>query len=536
MPKKAQPKTRESLNAALEQMSRTGQHCEISALAGTGKTSSMIQGMVNAKGGTPKFKPSPQQELIWDELSIHKDSSIRMSAFNKDITLEAGAQIEEYGLHLKGVEAKGIHGLGMSVLGKRFPFRLEPDNFAMYAHMERILGLDLKANKDKYGVIASVTDDLVSLCKCCLVQPEPEVLDELVKQFDIEPPEQGMGEVYDLVPKVLKSSLSPMKIISWDDMIYLPLKLNIPIPRKELQIIDESQDLNRMQQALMLLAGERIMFVGDRRQAIYAFAGADSESMDRFGGFLADSPRGLRTLNLTVTRRCSKAVVEEAQKIVKEFEAHADNKDGAIKSAKYPMSEQWDKTYLPLVKPGDMVLCRVNAPLVSQCFRFIEKDIKAIILGRKIGSGLITLLNKAHTEDCDRLKLWLQEWYEKEVDLEERKKHPSELRMIALRDKFNCLNSFANRCETVEKMRTKINEIFTDNRKAPAVRCSSIHKSKGLEAEQVFLLQPKGASIPHPMARTKEAQLQEWNLKYIAITRAIEDFYYVKGGDEKKDD
>src|SRR6516162_930404 len=124
MPKKAQPKTRESLNAALEQMSRTGQHCEISALAGTGKTSSMIQGMVNAKGGTPKFKPSPQQELIWDELSIHKDSSIRMSAFNKDITLEAGAQIEEYGLHLKGVEAKGIHGLGMSVLGKRFPFRL----------------------------------------------------------------------------------------------------------------------------------------------------------------------------------------------------------------------------------------------------------------------------------------------------------------------------------------------------------------------------------------------------------------------------
>ena len=48
-----------------------------------------------------------------------------------------------------------------------------------------------------------------------------------------------------------------------------------------------------------------------------------------------------------------------------------------------------------------------------------------------------------------------------------------------------------------------------------------------LEAKRVFLLQPEGATIPHPMAKTARQREQEYNILYIAITRAIEEFVYV---------
>ncbi|KKK71001.1 hypothetical protein LCGC14_2918360, partial [marine sediment metagenome] len=54
-----------------------------------------------------------------------------------------------------------------------------------------------------------------------------------------------------------------------------------------------------------------------------------------------------------------------------------------------------------------------------------------------------------------------------------------------------------------------------------------VHKAKGLEAKRVFILQPKGAEMPHKMAKSKWQIEQEWNCLYIAITRAIEELIYV---------
>lgn len=75
---------------------------------------------------------------------------------------------------------------------------------------------------------------------------------------------------------------------------------------------------------------------------------------------------------------------------------------------------------------------------------------------------------------------------------------------------------------------SKITEMFTDDKNRPGVRLSSIHKAKGLEAERVFLLEPEGASVPHPMARSKQAKEQEYHLRYVAITRAINELVFVK--------
>jgi ATP-dependent exoDNAse (exonuclease V) beta subunit len=62
-------------------------------------------------------------------------------------------------------------------------------------------------------------------------------------------------------------------------MIYLPVALDLPMPKYDLLLIDEAQDLSKCQQALAKKAGRRLVFVGDPKQALYGFCGADSKSL-----------------------------------------------------------------------------------------------------------------------------------------------------------------------------------------------------------------------------------------------------------------
>jgi superfamily I DNA/RNA helicase len=77
-----------------------------------------------------------------------------------------------------------------------------------------------------------------------------------------------------------------------------------------------------------------------------------------------------------------------------------------------------------------------------------------------------------------------------------------------------------------------IDGLFDDSDVKKCIRLSSIHRSKGLEASKVFLYNP--GNIPHPMAKTEEAKIQEMNLKFVATTRAINELVYVTPKDAKK--
>jgi superfamily I DNA/RNA helicase len=79
----------------------------------------------------------------------------------------------------------------------------------------------------------------------------------------------------------------------------------------------------------------------------------------------------------------------------------------------------------------------------------------------------------------------------------------------------------------VDEVIQKIESIFTDDKTTPGIMLSSVHKSKGLEARRVFILLPEEAPMPHPMSKTSWGREQEMNLKYVAITRAIEELVWV---------
>lgn len=300
-------------------------------------------------------------------------------------------------------------------------------------------------------------------------------------------------------------------------------------------LVHNCQDLNRCQQALAKMAGRRLVLVGDPAQSIYGFAGADSESMSRMYNELKASAQGCDVLPLTVTRRCGKRIVEEARRYVPNFSAHESNPDGVVREVQYPLQKIAgmtidigdEKSYVSQAREGDFALCRTNAPLVNQCFRFLKRGMKATIQGRDIGQGLISLIKKLDAKGIPDFIEKLQAWLSRETNKEHAKKFPSEAKLQLLDDKHDCLLVFAENCDSVDAMVRKIEEIFTDDKQRPGVRFSSIHKAKGLEAKRVFYLTP--AAFPGWQGE-KQAweEEQEKNLRYVAITRAIEELIYVK--------
>lgn len=541
----------------------TSPHLIVEALAGTGKTTTLVEGLSILKndwtcrrcGGTgvssngmfcpscskgqrPKLVPSPQQALVWDEMqkSQGKVHTVGFCAFNKSIATELQQRVPE------GCEASTIHSMGNRAVKRAFP-NLTNDCVEQYRTsniLADLLGKDIRELRRFKPNLVSGVEDLVSKCKqnlvgyseryACVRLDGPDLdwestLQQLADHYTIEL--NGDREaVFDLVPKVLERCLDVNRDgkIDYDDMIWLPVALDLNVFRYDLLLVDEAQDLNRCQQALALKAGRRLILCGDKNQAIYGFAGADSESIPRMTQILSDSDRGCVVLPLTVTRRCGKAIVAKAQEIVPEFEAHESNPAGLVSLAKY----EGDKdTYHGQVTDGDMVICRVNAPLVSQCFRFLKAGRKANIQGRDIGTGLIKTIKKMKANSINELIEKLDAWYHAESMKENAKKNPSDAKLMGLKDRHDCLLTFCEDVLTIEDVIKKIQSIFTDQ-EGDGIRLSSGHKAKGLESHRVFILMPKGAECPHPMARLPHQKQQERNLLYVMYTRAIEELYIVR--------
>ena len=76
-----------------------------------------------------------------------------------------------------------------------------------------------------------------------------------------------------------------------------------------------------------------------------------------------------------------------------------------------------------------------------------------------------------------------------------------------------------------------LERLFSDNEKKGVV-LSTIHKSKGLEADNVFILDVN--LIPSKYATTKDQLKQERNLLYVAITRAKNKLIYINSNKTKR--
>jgi superfamily I DNA/RNA helicase len=251
------------------------------------------------------------------------------------------------------------------------------------------------------------------------------------------------------------------------------------------------------------------------KQCINAWCGADPEAFDKF---LEES--NTITLDLPISYRCPKQVIELAQTLVPKIEAA----EGAIEG-----EVVYDENiYNPV--PGDMVLCRNTAPLVEIYMSYLRANKKAYIVGKDIGSNLIEMiestkqeyLGKSLISDGVFIRLYERLFEERGLmitknGLDEKDATFSEpvMRLYDSIQSLEVLSEGLDRsCELIEKIKA----IFIDNEKRDGIRLSTIHKAKGLEADNVFILCP--SLMPSKLAKEKWEIEAEFNLMYVAYTRA----------------
>lgn len=185
-------------------------------------------------------------------------------------------------------------------------------------------------------------------------------------------------------------------------------------------------------------------------------------------------------------------------------------------------------SYLPSdFPPTACILCRNTAPLISFAFSLIQRSIPCRVLGREIGQGLLTLIDKLKPDSLESLDLKLTSYESKQrARLLARF---DESGAEAISDKCQCIRIIAESCDTLDQLKTKITSLFTDS--VSGLTLATVHKSKGLEWPLVFILDFD--LMPSKWARQPWQKVQERNLIYVARTRAQLDLRYIKSGNWK---
>lgn len=302
--------------------------------------------------------------------------------------------------------------------------------------------------------------------------------------------------------------------MDFTDMLTYAIKY---VPKSEFRqysvvMTDEIQDLNPLQYQLIQRLKSprgRLIGVGDQRQSIYSFQGSNLDTLNA----IKNAPNTV-SLPLSMTYRCSKAIVNEALKVFPNgIEAAPFAKDGIVRDGS--LSE---------AQIGDFILCRNNAPLVDAFIGLLKQGKRAQILGKEFGNEVIELIDSVN-------EIWDLE--KKLVNFEDNLKakgisNPMKVSSYQeLDDRVNVLISLYLHYQSLEKVREVIQEMFTDRPDfSQQITLSTIHKSKGLESNRVFFLNPE--LIPSKFA-TSELELYAENcLKFVAITRAKNELIYCR--------
>lgn len=462
-------------------------------------------------------------------------------AFNKDI-----AKVLTQRLHGKPVEVSTLHSYGLRCITAALG-RLTIDEYRVHGFVEELYGEEIaklekaiSSSDDQQESLRmaqrlEAIDDrcralvkTVSLCKSCLAL-DPTAIDSVMDRFSIELPTAGdedddwddedcaaadedrakfLQEVLGLLRRCYSTEDGK---IDFDDMVWLPVVRQLRQRQFDRVFVDEVQDLNAAQIELTLRAcrpGGRVMGVGDPRQAIYAFRGADERAFENVRDKLA-----AKTLELSVCYRCSKAVVAEAKKIVPAIQHGPDAAEGAVLVASRAQMERD-------AAPGDFVLSRTNAPLVSLCMRFLRAGRRANIQGRDVGASLASFVKKSKAKTVDALRTHVEEWSKREIARLAAKKRDTQ----AVEDRAACLMELTDGASSVADVLAHIDALFADKSDGACIMLSTTHKAKGLERDRVWLL----AGTYRPGASTEES-----NLLYVATTRAKHVLVLVEGFEKK---
>jgi len=454
---------------------------------------------------------------------IPEDQAVTFLAFNKSIAMELGGRLPAH------VKAQTLNSMGFRALMKylgggrcnldaRKTLNIvqeytTPETRKLFgAGVRKLVGLAkahgiLPAHMPGVGLMLDTEQNWVGL----------------IDRYDVEfegnaDPLEGIK----IARKVLVESIKiGMVVVDFDDQLYLPVIWQAKFWQHDLIFVDECQDVNPIQRAMIRMALKpegRGIFVGDPAQAIYGFRGADTESIAHIKEEFA-----AKEFPLSVSYRCPRSVVQAAQSFVPYIEASPTAPEGKVMSLSKFTTKDFDS--------HDAILCRNTNPLIAMAFALMKNLKPCKVLGRDIGQGLVRLIHKMDSDNIDDLEEALTKYQTREIRKLVAKGKEDQASVIEDRvaSIWIFIGELAEDKRTIQHLEDLITGLFKDVEGNGMLILATIHKAKGLEWDRVFILDP--FLMPSRWARQQWQKEQEGNIQYVAYTRAKSELCFINSKD-----
>ena len=285
--------------------------------------------------------------------------------------------------------------------------------------------------------------------------------------------------------------------IDLDDQVFCPAICGIDYDTKPVVFVDEAQDLSPVQHRMLkdIVGNGRLIAVGDPLQAIYEFRGAASDSMEQM-----QQRFSMREYKLTTSFRCDQAIVRNAQRHAPDMRWRDGADEGLVATL-----ETWGDGHVP---DDAIILCRNNAPLFGIFIKLLRAGRNAELTNRVFINDLIKIMEKwqpaimPQSEVLGAIQEWRRETGERSSNID------------FLNDRAECMRLFAMQADNLEGVIKCARNLAQQTGR---IKLSTIHRSKGLEFDNVFILDQD----------LLEQYGQDLNLRYVAETRARHHLTYI---------
>lgn len=516
-------------------MRSSARHGIIEATAGSGKTTTLVQVAAQLPVG----------------------SRACFLAFNRSTAAELRARLPPH------VEATTLHALGRASLAVSYrrAAGAAPSSGKYRALALRALA-PLGVQADLRPVAANYLAGLADYCRLALTPPgNAAAVASTARRHGLITPQLAdhVGALHPLLGDLLRRGANAAAEGSLDftDMLYVPVKLELELPKFDFVCVDEAQDLSPLSLALLerlVRRGARALLVGDPAQAIYAFAGAQP-------GSIAMSKERLdaELLPLSVSYRCPVRHVTLARRFSPSMLPRRGAPPGRVRLTQFAR-------LAGELRAGDLVMSRVNAPLPSLAVALLARGESVTLLGVDLRVPVVELARELFGGSVppDALHVVAQhaaaeaQALEAEFVTSERLKDE----LLVSSERHRALTALLRRLKLAgggtaddlarlaeALLRSQVEEGAGSAAELRAevrggVLLCSIHRAKGREAQRVFLLFPEELAPPGPAAAipgrpesgadplglgvTPEDSEAEANVLFVALTRAKRELVLVQ--------
>lgn len=476
----------------------------IKARAGSGKTSTLVTAMK----------------------LIDKKKKCLFLAFNVSIKDELSKKLQDY----PNCVVKTVHGLGFDIIRCNTHDKVEvnENKYITFLNQHHSNISDYDIPPARWNSYSRRIIDLLKFARLNMAQSAREIQKIADKHsIDIEFDEINM------VMELMSYGKQHITSVDFTDMIWLPVECNMvnKVHKYDWIFNDEVQDYSITYLHLLKKCQKRacrMLSCGDEYQSINQFAGASLEAFN----MLCNTEK-TNIFTLPISYRCSQLIVNKVHHHVPDIQARENAELGLIKI----------DSSLDNIKVNDLVLSRHNAPLIKLYAELIDRNLPCQIKGQSDITEQLDNLVNSYASDDDLLstninedglfpRLYLELIREYINFIQHGMTESDAINTSTIQYLYNnilSLKVLAKHCVTVADLKNKIATIFKTNIQTEnpekVIWLSTIHKAKGLEADNVHII--CSSQIPSQAKRTETERIQELNLQYVAYTRAKYRLFFV---------